>query len=78
MREIGSNPETVIDFIGSLAKVAVMKAEGDAAPVYQSPAQACAELRSLVRDQGHWVRRCGGVALTGRLMNSVDVARSEL
>ena len=52
MREIGSNPETVIDFIGSLAKVAVMKAEGDAAPVYQSPAQACAELRSLVRDQG--------------------------
>ena len=48
MKELGGDPELVIEFIGRFAKVALLEGEGDAAPVYQTAAQACSELRKLI------------------------------
>jgi FkbM family methyltransferase len=50
MRELGSETESVIDFIGGFSAVALLHDAGDTSPVFLSPAAACAELRQFVRD----------------------------
>jgi FkbM family methyltransferase len=48
MKELGGDPEFVLEFVGSFAKVAILEGEGDAAPLYQTAAHACSELRKLI------------------------------
>jgi FkbM family methyltransferase len=50
MRELGSDPGMMIEFVGGFAKVGLTKGDGNANLVYLSPSEACAELRRLVRD----------------------------
>ncbi len=53
MKELGGDPEIVIEFIGGFAKVALLEGEGDDAPVYQTAAQACSELRKLMGEKNY-------------------------
>jgi FkbM family methyltransferase len=53
MKELGGDPEIVIEFIGGFAQVAILESESDAAPAYQTARHACSELRKLIGEKDH-------------------------
>ena len=53
MRELGCDPEVVLEFIGRFPKVAIQKGESNDAPVYQTAAHASSELRKLMVEESY-------------------------